>query len=318
MRRALLALATAGLLALTGCGSDTDPAPAEPAPTDAPPATPPQVAGLAVYESRYDVVETSMRVQDGLRQAGMVVAVVDHAANASSVGQELRPTTLVIGGAPPAGTPIMQEQQRAAVDLPQKFLTWQAEDGTTYLAHNSAEYVAARAGIPADSPALDVLRTAAARISAAASGTDRPLSAGADVSVVTGDGYLVEQTSDASVPQSIARYQQAFTDRGLMAVATVDHAKGATSIGEQLRPTQVTFVGNPMVGTTLLQASQTIGIDLPVRYLAWEDEAGTVHLAHPDIRVLAERHSVTGTDETLDMIEMATARLTGTAAGAGG
>lgn len=112
--------------------------------------------------------------------------------------------------------------------------------------------------------------------------------------------------------------RQAFADRGLTPVATVDHATGAASIGTQLRPTQVTFVGNPAVGTPLLRASQTIGIDLPVRYLAWEDEAGTVRVAYPAIRALAQRHAITGADETLTMIDKATATFTATAAGAPG
>lgn len=103
-----------------------------------------------------------------------------------------------------------------------------------------------------------------------------------------------------------------------MPVATVEHALGTASIGAQLRPTQVTFVGNPAVGTPLLQASQTIGIDLPVRYLAWEDDASTVRVAYPDIRALAQRHAVTGPDEALAMIEKATASFTATAAGAPG
>lgn len=318
MRRTALALATAGLLALAACASVAEPAPAGPAEAGASPAGAPQVPGLAVYQSRYDVAQTSARMQDGLRAAGMVTAVVDHAANAAGVGQELRPTTLVIGGAPPAGTPLMLERQRAAVDLPQKYLTWRAEDGTVYLAHNSAEYVAARAGIPADSPVLGALRSGSARISAAATGSAQPLSTGADVSALTADGYLVERTSNASVQESIARYRQAFADRGLMPVATVDHAMGAASITMQLRPTQVTSVGNPAVGTPLLQASQTIGIDLPLRYLAWEDDAGTVRVAYPDIRALAQRHAVTGADEALNMIEKATASFTATAAGAPG
>lgn len=60
-----------------------------------------------------------------------------------------------------------------------------------------------------------------------------------------------------------------------------------------------------MADTTLLRAAQTFGIDLPVRYVAWEDADGVVHVAHPDIRVLAERHSATGADvdDTLAMVE---------------
>lgn len=114
--------------------------------------------------------------------------------------------------------------------------------------------------------------------------------------------------------QAIDRYEQAFAAKDLMLVGTVDHAAAAASINVMLRPTSTTFVGNPMVGTQLLQAAQTFGIDLPVRYVAWEDAGGVVHVAHPDIRVLAERHGATGVDEILSMVEMATATFTGTAA----
>lgn len=227
----------------------------------------------------------------------------------------LRPTTLVIGGAPPAGTPIVLAEQRAGINLPQRYLTWQAEDGTVYLGYNTAEYIGARSGIPADSPALDGLRTGSARIAAAATGADEPVAPGDDVTDVGPEGHLVEQVSDAVVATSIARYQDAFTGAGLIAVATVDHAGAAASIGERLRLTTVTFAGNPGAGTPLLQASQTMGIDLPARYLAWEDEAGVVHVGHPDIRQIAQRRAVTGLDGNLDMIENATAMFTGTAAG---
>ncbi len=47
---------------------------------------------------------------------------------------------------------------------------------------------------------------------------------------MTADGYLVERTSNASVEESIARHRQAFADRGLMPVATVNHSMGAASM----------------------------------------------------------------------------------------
>ncbi len=323
MRHHLLTLAALAALALTGCAAP-GPAPAEPAaaPTTDPAAAPTtdsaapapeEVPGLVVYPSAYDVAETSTRVQDGLAAAGMVTAVVDHAANAASIGEELRPTSLVIGGAPMAGSPVIAAGQTAGIDLPQKYLTWQADDGTVYLAHNSADYVGARAGIAPDSPALDALRMGSAGIAAAASGSDEPVSTGD--AAVDGEGYLVEQTADTSVAEAITRYQDAFGTAGLTPAGTVDHAAGAAGVGITLRPTQVTFVGNPMVGTALIQANQTMGIDLPVRYLAWEDEAGAVHVGHPDIRVLAERHGLTGVEDTLAMVENATAMFTTTAAG---
>lgn len=315
MRHACALLSTTALLGLTACAADpVEQAPAEStAAQTAPVAQAPQVPGLTVYESEFDVVETSSRIEDALAEAGMVVAVVDHAENADGIGEQLRPTTLVIGGAPPAGTPILQEEQRSGIDLPQKFLTWEAEDGAVYLGYNRADYVATRAGVHSESAAPQMLETASSQVASTASGTESPVSDGAFSAGV--EDYLVEQDSDASVEESIARYEQAFEERDLLAVATVDHAQGAASIDEQLRPTQVTFAGNPQVGTTLLQASQTMGIDLPVRYLAYEDADRTVRVGHPDVRALAERHGVAGVDEVLDTVQAATTLFTGIAAG---
>lgn len=320
LRRTVILTALAGV-ALAGCGGG-ETAPPAAAPSEAPsseasspsPAVPaaPQVDGMVVHASEYDVAETAERVGVALEEAGMVVATVDHAAGAASVGEELRPTTLVIGGAPMAGTPLMLEQQRAAVDLPQKYLAWEDEDGEVYLGYNSADYVAARAGIDPDSNALTTARMGSAGVAGTASGNDEALSDGTEE--VTSEGYLVEDTSDTTVAEAIARYEQAFTARDLMLVGTVDHAAGAASVDMMLRPTSTTFVGNPMVGTQLLQAAQTFGIDLPVRYVAWEDAEGVVHVAHPDITVLADRHGATGVDETLNMVAMATEMFTGTAA----
>lgn len=132
---------------------------------------------------------------------------------------------------------------------------------------------------------------------------------------MTSEGYLVERPSDASVAKSIARYEKASMAKNLMGVGTIDHAAGAASVDVRLRPTSTTFVGNPKVGTALVAAAQTFGIDLPVRYVAWEDAKGVVHVAHPDIRKLAARHGVTGVDEALDLVEMATTGFTETAAG---
>jgi hypothetical protein len=38
-----------------------------------------------------------------------------------------------------------------------------------------------------------------------------------------------------------------------------------------LQPTEVLIFGNPRGGTSLMQASRTIGLDLPLRVLVWQD-----------------------------------------------
>jgi len=50
--------------------------------------------------------------------------------------------------------------------------------------------------------------------------------------------------------------------------------------------------GNAKAGTPPMQSAQTIGIDLPLKVLVWQDAAGTIWLSYNDPRWLAERHGL--------------------------
>jgi uncharacterized protein (DUF302 family) len=77
-------------------------------------------------------------------------------------------------------------------------------------------------------------------------------------------------------------------------------AAAAATIGMELRPTEVLIFGNPRAGTRSMQAVQTVGIDLPLKALVWQDEDGTTWLAYNDPQWLAHRHGVdAGLDGTL-------------------
>jgi uncharacterized protein (DUF302 family) len=59
-----------------------------------------------------------------------------------------------------------------------------------------------------------------------------------------------------------------------------------------LRPTELLIFGNANGGTPLMQSNQTIGIDLPVKALVWQDAAGKTWLSYSDPSWLAKRHDL--------------------------
>jgi uncharacterized protein (DUF302 family) len=67
--------------------------------------------------------------------------------------------------------------------------------------------------------------------------------------------------------------------KGLTVFARIDHAAGAARVGLPLPPTAVLVFGNAKGGTPLMQAAQTIGIDLPSKALFWQDAAGKTLLS---------------------------------------
>lgn len=80
--------------------------------------------------------------------------------------------------------------------------------------------------------------------------------------------------------------------RGMTVFAHIDHAAGAAAAGLSLRPTEVLIFGNARAGTPLMEATQTIGIDLPLKVLVWRDENGATWLSYNDPAWLAERHGI--------------------------
>src|SRR5205085_3214284 len=111
---------------------------------------------------------------------------------------------------------------------------------------------------------------------------------------------LTIRPSSYGPKETMDRLAASVVDKGMAILARIDHAAAAAKAGLELRPTEVLIFGNPRAGTPLMQAVQTVGIDLPLKALVWQDEAGAVWLAYNDPAWLAARHgALDGTDRVL-------------------
>lgn len=125
---------------------------------------------------------------------------------------------------------------------------------------------------------------------------------------------LITVKSAHDVATTIDRLAAAVEGAGATVFARVDHAAGAAKIGEDLRPTQLLMFGNPKLGTPALQGAQTIGMDLPLRVVAWEDQVGETHLSYTAPAAMFARHGLPADHPTVAKITGALAELTGKAA----
>ena len=106
------------------------------------------------------------------------------------------------------------------------------------------------------------------------------------------DNGLTTIASQHGVKDTIDRLEAAVRTKGMTVFARVDHAAGAAAIGLALRPTELIIFGNARGGTPLMQLEQTIGIDLPLKALAWEDASGKAWLSYNEPAWLAARHGI--------------------------
>lgn len=104
--------------------------------------------GLITVSSPYSVAETSDRLEQIIQDKGLTLFTrIDHQANGATVGQELKPTQVIIFGNPQVGTPLMNCSATTAIDLPQKFLVVEDDDQQTQIIYNSPEYLQQRHNI---------------------------------------------------------------------------------------------------------------------------------------------------------------------------
>jgi len=105
------------------------------------------------------------------------------------------------------------------------------------------------------------------------------------------EGLITRQSSNGPT-ETMDRLEAAVKAKGMTVFARIDHAAGATEVGMSLQPTDLLIFGNARAGTPLMQSQQTIGIDLPLKALVWQDAAGTTWLSYNDPGWLVRRHGL--------------------------
>jgi uncharacterized protein (DUF302 family) len=128
---------------------------------------------------------------------------------------------------------------------------------------------------------------------------------------------LITIESHFGPKETLDRLEADVKAKGLTVFARIDHSAGAAAVGMTLLPTAVLIFGNARGGTPLMQSSQLIGIDLPVKVLVWQDTSGKTWLSYYDPGVLAKRYSLSP-ETTATPVGSLSAALRGLTSKAGG
>jgi uncharacterized protein (DUF302 family) len=103
---------------------------------------------------------------------------------------------------------------------------------------------------------------------------------------------LITLRSAFDPKETMARLEAEVRAKGMTVFAHIDHAAGATAAGLPLRPTDLLIFGAAKGGTPLMQAVQTVGIDLPLKALVWQDDTGATFVSYNDPAYLTHRHGL--------------------------
>ena len=129
-----------------------------------------QGEGIASVVSADDFNTVVNRLNNAIqsRDALTLVDTIDFASR--SLGRNVGPSTLFIFGNPNAGTLLMRSNQTIGIDLPQKMLVAQAEDGTVTVYYNRPAFIADRHDIDNRDDEVDTIAGLLAEIADEAAG----------------------------------------------------------------------------------------------------------------------------------------------------
>jgi len=128
--------------------------------------------------------------------------------------------------------------------------------------------------------------------------------------VAAGAAELVVKESPYDVPTTLDRLASILTDKGITIFARIDHAENAAGAGLKLEPLQLLMFGDPSKGTVLMLDNPAVGIDLPMKAVAWRDATGTVQLAYEDPLSIAEERDLGDATEMAGTMSAALDALT--------
>ena len=125
----------------------------------------------------------------------------------------------------------------------------------------------------------------------------------------TASPELTTVMSASAFDSTLARLERAAVAKGLTVALKLDHTAAAKRAGLVLPPTTLVIAGNPAAGTPLMQADQTMGVELPLRFLVWQGPDGRTRVSYDPIKAIAARHKVAGKDDVLARMTTAIAAI---------
>ena len=114
--------------------------------------------------------------------------------------------------------------------------------------------------------------------------------------------------SPLSFEETVAALQKTLNSKGITIFATIEHHKAAEAVGENMSPATVLIVGNPKVGTALMQENPLLAIELPLKILIYEKEK-TVNIRYEKISATAEKYNIKQNFSTAEKIDAAMQQL---------
>jgi uncharacterized protein (DUF302 family) len=111
-----------------------------------------------------------------------------------------------------------------------------------------------------------------------------------DTAAGSGDG-VISKPSPRTVAETAARFSGIAKAKGLRVFAVIDQAAEARQAGLALRDTVLVVFGNPAAGTPVMAAAPLSALDLPLKFVVWDD-GGQTRVSYVSPETIAARYGL--------------------------
>jgi uncharacterized protein (DUF302 family) len=111
-----------------------------------------------------------------------------------------------------------------------------------------------------------------------------------DAEAVHGAG-VITKASPRTVTETAARFTDLANAKGLRVFAVIDQAAEARKAGLELRETVLVIFGSPAAGTPVMAAAPLSALDLPLKFVVWDDD-GQTKVSYVSPETIAARYGL--------------------------
>jgi|SRR5579885_2254931 uncharacterized protein (DUF302 family) len=107
---------------------------------------------------------------------------------------------------------------------------------------------------------------------------------------------LITFSTTLSVAEVMDRIEKILREKNITIFARISHSEAARNAGLTMQDEELIIFGNPKVGTALMIESPAIGIELPLRIIAWKKNQETIVGFQDTDKLVSEYQIETSTD----------------------
>lgn len=108
----------------------------------------------------------------------------------------------------------------------------------------------------------------------------------------TPDSGVIVRQSHHPVKETTDRLQTALQQRNITIYARIDQQQELQKAGLTILPMEFLLFGNPKAGGTVIIENPAAALDLPLKFIIWQDEHNMVNVGYNDAEYIRKRYQL--------------------------